>query len=415
MKTVGVHPRYVFLMRHAEQRGGHLTESGTEHLRALAGRFSEWMLAAWRGDPTRTVHLWCTTPASEVQETAEVLASAVLEEMYRHKEPVGYPFRGPKATDGQGETASVDDKRDVSIAGVLPSTATKGSTTPADDEESVQRALSAYSPDEAKFDALCRWLTATEVEQQNARRSDVDSPLLVGNDPLIGWLAGRLTGHATAIGRGEMVCLVDERPPSGRWRLLWTVSEDGEAESDAVRAKIKSKMTTAAALGTVIVGLTTFLLQNPLQKEPTIWHWLAFGAMSSSAALYFAALFLYDSLQMPPRFWASRFPSSSPRRLRPRSGIWARLQHGRPSLQRPPTSTARLLQINMMRIWSWIFTPATLLAGVGIVLLALGATAEGRDDILDVQFWHVVVATAGLAALLAVWVAWKRPDLGATD
>ena len=98
-----------------------------------------------------------------------------------------------------------------------------------------------------------------------------------------------------------------------------------------------------------------------------------------------------------------------------RSGIWPRLQHGRPSLQRPPTSTARLLQINMMRIWSWIFTPATLLAGVGIVLLALGATAEGRDDILNVQFWHVVAATAGLAALLAVWVAWKRPNLGATD
>jgi hypothetical protein len=196
--------------------------------------------------------------------------------------------------------------------------------------------------------------------------------------------------------------------------LLWTVSEDGEAESDAVRAKIKSKMTTAAALGTVIVGLTTFLLQNPLQRETTMWHWLAFAAMSSSAALYFAALFLYDSLQMPTRFWASRFPPST-QRLRVESGVWARLHHGRSSLQRPPTSTARLLQINMMRVWSWIFTPATLLAGLGVVLLALGATAEGRADILDVQPWHVVVATAGLAALLAVWVAWQRPNLGATD
>ena len=415
MENVGVQPRYLFLMRHAEHRGGHLTESGSEHVRALAARLSEWILPAWRGNATRTVHLWCTTPAPEVQETAEVLASAVLAEMDRHKEPVGYPFRDPMTPDDPGETASVVGNREVPSPEVLPSSATKGPVSPADGEEDVQRALSAYSPNEATFDALCRWLTSTEVGQQTARRSEVDSPLVVGNDPLIGWLVGRLTGHATAIGRGELVCLVDERSPSGKWRLLWTVSEDGEAESDAVRAKIKSKMTTAAALGTVIVGLTTFLLQNPLQKEPTIWHWMAFAAMTSSAALYFAALFLYDSLQMPPRFWASRCPSSSPQRLRMRSGVWARLQHGRPSLQRPPTSTARLLQTSMMRIWSWIFTPATFLAGVGIVLLALGATAVGREDILNVQPWHVVAATAGLAALLAVWVACQRPNLGATD
>jgi hypothetical protein len=63
--------------------------------------------------------------------------------------------------------------------------------------------------------------------------------------------------------------------------------------------KIISKMNTATALGTVIVGLTTFLLQDALQKEPSAWHWLAFAAFGASAALYFSALFLYDTLQMP--------------------------------------------------------------------------------------------------------------------
>jgi hypothetical protein len=173
-------------------------------------------------------------------------------------------------------------------------------------------------------------------------------------------------------------------------------------------------MNTAGALGTVIVGLTTFLLQNTLQKEPAAWHWLAFAALGASAALYFAALFLYDTLQMPTRFWASYIPSATASRTAPKRA-WARLRHGKPVLQRPPSSTARVLQTNMVQIWSWIFTPATILAGVGVALFALGATINGRDDILDVQPWHVLVAIAGLTTLVAAWVAWQRPRLGASD
>jgi hypothetical protein len=114
---------------------------------------------------------------------------------------------------------------------------------------------------------------------------------------------------------------------------------------------------------------------------------------------------------MPTRFWASRFPSGMRNGASPRK-YWARLLHGRSSLQRPPTSAARVLQANMVQIWNWIFTPATMLAGIGIALLALGATAMGRDDTLNVQPWLVVVATAALATLVASWVAWQRPNLG---
>jgi len=42
------------------------------------------------------------------------------------------------------------------------------------------------------------------------------------------------------------------------------------ARAEAIRTKVKSKMNTAAPLGTVIVGLTTFLLQDALQKEPSV-------------------------------------------------------------------------------------------------------------------------------------------------
>jgi MFS family permease len=195
---------------------------------------------------------------------------------------------------------------------------------------------------------------------------------------------------------------------------LWAISDDTEEDKDAIRAKIKSKMTTAGALGTVIIGLTTFLLQHTLQEKPAAWHWLAFAALGASAALYFATLFLYDTLQMPTQYWASNIPSVTPIRKAPRRA-WERLRRGKPVLQRPPSATARVLQTNMVQIWKWIFTPATILAGVGVALFALGTTVNGRNDVLNVHLWHVLTAIVGLTALVAAWVAWQRPRLGASD
>jgi hypothetical protein len=123
----------------------------------------------------------------------------------------------------------------------------------------------------------CEWLEASDTDEQqarkqpapeqqapepSARRTETDAPLLVGNDPLIGWVASKLTRRRTPVARGELLCLVREPRAGTRWRLLWTLSDDGEAEAEAIRTKIKSKMNTAGALGAVIVGLTTFLPQN---------------------------------------------------------------------------------------------------------------------------------------------------------
>ena len=272
--------------------------------------------------------------------------------------------------------------------------------------------LSDYSPDESVFRNLCEWLQASDTGPEQARRTETDAPLLVGNDPLIGWVASKLTGRDTPVARGELVCLVSEPRARTRWRLLWTLSDDGETEAEAIRAKIKSKMNTAGALGAVIVGLTTFLLQDSLKKEPTIWQWLAFAALAMSAGLYFATLFLYDTMQMPPRFWSSRFPSR-PQNDGRRHAISARLRHGHPSVRRPPTSTARVLQASMVQVWTWIFTPATVLAGGGVACLALGASGDSNPVALHP--WQVLAAVVVLAAVAGTWVAWQRPNLGASD
>jgi hypothetical protein len=274
------------------------------------------------------------------------------------------------------------------------------------------KVLSAYSPDGDAFRNLCGWLQASGTGEDAARRTEADAPLLVGNDPLIGWLASKLTRHGTPVARGELVCLVSDRRAPARWRLLWTLSDDGEAEAEAVRAKVKSKMNTAGAFGTVIVGLTTFLLQNSVKTGPDAWQWLAFAALAGSASLYFATLFLYDTMQMPPRFWSSRFPSR-PRDAGSLHTVLARLRHGHPSVTRPPTSTAKVLQASMVRVWTWIFTPATVLAGVGVACLALGASAGRRPVALST--WQVLAAIVVLAAAAGTWVAWHRPNLGASD
>jgi hypothetical protein len=232
----------------------------------------------------------------------------------------------------------------------------------------------------------------------------------VGNDPLIGWLTAEIVGRPVPVARDELVCLAQADKD---WRLLWTISEDGPDEAEAVRAKIKSKMNAAAALGTVIVGLTTFLLQNALQDRPTLFQWLAFAALASAAALYFASLFLYDSLQMPVRFWGTRF--ESPTKRGSATSIWSRFRYGKPSVRRPPSSSARLLQSNMLRVWVWIFTPATFLAGLGVALYALSATPTGAAITFEVELAHVLIALVVLGVSVSAWVAWHRPNLGASD
>ena len=397
-------PRYLFLMRHAQQRAGHLTNAGSAHIRELAGRLSEWVRAEWRNEPDRAIRVWYTAPATEVRETVDLLMQEVLAETQRPELRVGYPFSLHTPHEPAGATPAVSDRKSWS-ASLPPS-------FPETEQGDFGLTLSAYSPDDKSFRELRKWLDASKTHDQ-ARRTDVDAPLMIGNDPLIGWLATKLSRRTTPVSRGELICLVRKRD-SGRWRLLWTISEDGEAEAEAIRTKIKSKMNTAAALGTVIVGLTTFLLQEAFKKEPSVWHWLAFATLGAAAALYFLTLFLYDTLQMPPRFWGSRFPSrtASPKK---REMPWSRFRHGRSSVRRPPSSTARVLQANMVQIWTWIFTPATILAGLGVALFAIGATSMGRDDIVHVQPWHVLAVIAGLAILIAAWVAWQRPNLGTSD
>ncbi len=404
MRAAATDVEYLFLMRHAAHTEGHLTVQGSDHVRQVAARLGEWLEREWRNEPERRLQLWYTTAEeSEVQETLDLLTLGVSDAVGRMTGRPEIRF-APHAELGALASASEQPSthRQPWMGIPLPGHATAG--------EDPALALSAYSPSVDAFNRLHCWLTSSGTGDTEARSRAGDAPLLVGNDPLIGHLASAIVDQAVPVARGELACLARA---GGAWRLLWTISDDGPDEAEAVRAKIKSKMTTAAALGTVIVGLTTFLLQNALQRQPTLFQWLAFASLAVSAALYFASLFLYDGLQMPVRFWGARF--ESPTRPGSAMSIRSRLRHGKSSVRRPPSSSARLLQASMLRVWVWIFTPATVLAGVGVALYALSATPAGAAMTFRVELSHVLAATVALSAAVASWVAWHRPNLGSSD
>ena len=382
----------VFLMRHADQRNGVLTAAGRETVRDVGLALAEWMDLNWRAEPEWVV-LVATMQSRETRDTATLLVHTCEVGLARLRR--GHPeSNAPTVRFGQPQTFP------------RPSSSGRVDT----------RALSAYEPQPEVLGAVVHLLRGAECHPREAR-------LFIGNDPVVSWVAGELTGISVLsrrigrgrvpIARGELLCLA---PGRWGWRVDWNLSADDGGQEDAVLGKIESKMKTAGALGTVIVGLTTFLAQNALRDEPTVWEWLSFAALLASSALYFSALFLYDTLQMPKRFWASGHPPrpvSNGQRLRRTRAVLRLVAAGR-GLKRPPSSTARVLQTSMVQIWTWIFKPATVLAGVGVACL-VGATAVNSGWRLDWSPWGFVAAIAGEACLLGLWVAVTRPSLGASD
>jgi hypothetical protein len=173
-------PRYLFLMRHAKHDEGRLTEGGSAHIRSLAMRLCEWVRAEWRQQPERTVRLWFTSTSAEVQDTADALARDVLAHARQGKGLVHpYPLARPPGE--QYRTGEPGDDRQPWMPALVP--------FPRGKERDLGNSLSAYSPDEEAFQDLCKWLEASDIGQESARRTEMDAPLLVGIEPLIGgWL-----------------------------------------------------------------------------------------------------------------------------------------------------------------------------------------------------------------------------------
>jgi hypothetical protein len=169
---------------------------------------------------------------------------------------------------------------------------------------------------------------AANCLETEAKRHPGQAVLVVGNSPQVDWIAEQLAGRPIAIGRGEVVCLAGpykrwrwpHRPWRSLWELQWTVAPSEQDTIKDLRDKIRSKMETAKFLGTFVTALVSFVLGkrldalkaavSPTQPIPIPLIqdrlWLATVLLLAVAAvLCFAALFYYDGLLMPERYWTS--------------------------------------------------------------------------------------------------------------
>lgn len=271
------------------------------------------------------------------------------------------------------------------------------------------------------------------------RRAAAEDPeqlvLVVGNSPQVDWIAEELLEHPVAIGRGEIVCIAKpkrRRPwsPRKRRNLLWTIGPDETSTIAALLDKIRSKMDTAKFLGTFITALVTFVLGKRFDAtrggagaaadlssiQSGLWL-VTIAALGVAALLCYAAVFYYDSLLMPRRFWA---PSARPGWLRRRRAPDRTVRRRDPDrtvrpwwlVQRPPSSAAWILQQNMLHIWSYLVVVAMWILGLALAAFAVLvlATPTGLGDL--------GATTLGMAAVGAVaigYVVMVRPRLGVED
>ncbi len=158
-------------------------------------------------------------------------------------------------------------------------------------------------------------------------------------------------------------------------------------------------MNTAKAFGAVLTAVLVFVGQefDPQPAPWAVWQAVAITSFAVSIVLYLVALFFYDSLLLPRRYWGAKLPRRTRRRA---------LQ----LLLRPPSSAAWVLFQNMLRVWHRLFVPATFAAGI-----AVAATIVALVQPQGPYAWGGAIAAAAVAVAVAWWAWLSHPVLGARD
>ena len=218
--------------------------------------------------------------------------------------------------------------------------------------------------------------------------------VIVAHQPLLGWLAHRITGRPVPMQHSEILCIErNGRGSSGR--LDWVLSPSDPQAIEDLRAKIKSKMDTAKVLSVFISAGFGFVVKAiadlDLASGPAHQVWgLHLTALFFLAAigLYLASMYSYDSLLMPRRFWAEGSPEAA--KARP---AWL--------VARPPSPAHWVLYQNMLAVWNRQFTPATIAVLLGLLSLAY--------SVMGVTAAYPIASAVALAstALVLVWLVLK--------
>lgn len=251
------------------------------------------------------------------------------------------------------------------------------------------------------------WLDQTLEELSGY--TDGAAVVVVGHDPRMGWLMrsllGRRSGTAVpGLAHTEIVACFRHR---GAFRAEWALSPRDDRTSEALVAKIKSKMGTAKVFAGVLAAALAFIAGSvaDLESPARTFGFGGLAALGLATVLYLVTMFRYDRLLMPRRFW----PTGLPRR----SAI------NRDVFRRPPSSVTWLMYQNMQRTWSRCFVPATVAAGAGVGVYVMALVVPDSWTWATVSGWGVAtVLGAGTVVFLALAIGlarWGRPVLGVQD
>jgi hypothetical protein len=232
--------------------------------------------------------------------------------------------------------------------------------------------------------------------------------LIVGHQPLLGWIGHNLTGKALPISHSELLCIALEDKTlakSKRGYLRWVISPSDDQAIADLKDKIKSKMDTAKLLGGFITAVLGFLLASLVDEKKmgflAGYEWALYvsaGTFFAAVGLYLTTMYAYDGLLMPRRFWGESPLPRDPTK-RPKWLVW-----------RPPSSATWILYQNMMRIWFYLFTPATWAVVIG--LLFLGFAVFKPTGAFVYLFLGIVVI-----GLVVFWLYYRQfgPRIGSED
>jgi phosphohistidine phosphatase SixA len=212
---------------------------------------------------------------------------------------------------------------------------------------------------------------AQKILEHLKQKGDGYAVLLVGHAPHLGWVANAILGDTLPIARAELVCLVVNDDDNwwnrllrrDRW-LAWTIAPSDEPSTKDLREKIKSKMNLAGILGgiiTAVLGVLFGLLLDgikwtDLEDAQRLEAQIATGCFLVALGLYLVTVYAYDRLLMPSRFWGEKHVKKG------KEPKWL--------VRRPPSSETWVLYQNMMRVWNYLFTPATFMVILGMLLFA---------------------------------------------
>lgn len=351
-------PKYLLLMRHANHKSGVLTNEGRESAEAVANRFKE-VLEEFGVTSALSENISFDIDSVMYASTSEVIATRyILHKTLQYN--------------------AVEKK----------------------DERLNPENFHPYINSEQK---------KTLIEDIKCRLHDMKNNkalVIVGHQPFLGWLAREVSGKSLPISQSELLCIVFDNPQAYYWNngyLRWVLSPRDDKALEEIKEKIKYKMEIAKLLSVFITTALGFLLSTLIDPDSmgdlAEVRWALIGAIVAfigGIVLYLMTMYSYDRLLMPSRFWADSTPPQ-PVSARPKWLVW-----------RPPSSAVWVLYQNMMRIWRYFFTGATISVLVGLVLLSWAA--------LKVQCIELPIVIV-ICFIIASWWFYRvfRPQLGTQD